>query len=219
MDLCSGSSDATPQKNPLPANSELGPMEEEQKREETSVDNQLVEAVELFSKQLILWDLSEQELVVLGRRLVKCLGDKSKSTNIKAILHIDGLHSFVKPIESTGDLKIAMPASTLLNVCVNREDTVTIPQYTVTASADHVDEIFRLNKAVDRIVPVKIIDGAEVITVNHILLSEADRSSSDRQLEACVLSLYLHAIRVHAMTHQCFLDMNSVASLRLLGCF
>jgi hypothetical protein len=196
MDLFSGSSDVPPQKNPQPANSELGPMEEEQKRPETSIDNQLVEAVELFSKQLILWDLSEQELVVLGRRLVKCLGEKSKATNIKAILHIDGLHTFVKPLESTGDLNIAMPA-------------VTIPQYTDTASADHIDESFRLNKAVDLIVPAEIIDGAEVIKVNHILLNEADRSSSDRQLEACVLSLYLHAIRVHAMTHQCFLDKPS----------
>ena len=213
MDLCFGSSDATQQKNPQSADTELGSMEEEQKQEETSIDNQLVEAVELFSKQLILWDLSEQELVVLGRRLVKCLGDKSKSTNIKAILHIDGLQSFVKPIESTGELKIAMPASALLNnVCINREDTV---KNTVTASADHVDEIFRLDKAVDRIVPVEIIDYAEVTTVNHILLSEADRSSSDRQLEACVLSLYLHAIRVHAMTRQCFLDKPIYNQLRL----
>ena len=206
-------SDATQQKNPQSADIELGSMEEEQKQEETSIDNQLVEAVELFSKQLILWDLSEQELVVLGRRLVKCLGDKSKSTNIKAILHIDGLQSFVKPIESTGELKIAMPASALLNnVCINREDTV---KNTVTASADHVDEIFRLDKAVDRIVPVEIIDYAEVTTVNHILLSEADRSSSDRQLEACVLSLYLHAIRVHAITRQCFLDKPIYNQLRL----
>ena len=37
----------------------------------------------------------------------------------------------------------------------------------------------------------------------------------DRELVACVLPLYLHAIRVHAMTRQCYLDKPSYNQLRL----
>jgi hypothetical protein len=193
-------SQETQHKNPKPSDAELVdaelvPLQQNQEGQELmdiDIDPNLINVVNSFSQQLIGWDLSEQEIIALCRRLVECLRDKCKSTDINAIFPF------------------------LLNGCANPVDNGIFPKYTVMGHADtsHDDEIVRIHKAVDRIVVVGRIDDSKVTTVNHIVLSEADRICSVRQLEACVLSLYLHAIRVHTMTRNFFLDKPSYSQLR-----
>jgi hypothetical protein len=113
------------------------------------IDPNLINVVNSFSQQLIGWDLSEQEIIALCRRLVECLRDKCKSTDINAIFPF------------------------LLNGCANSADNGIFPKYTVMGHADtsHDDEIVRIHKAVDRIVVVGRIDDSIVTTVNHIVHS------------------------------------------------